>query len=81
MNSRASPRSPASRGRSVLRRPKPTIRFSPRGIRYVADGYDMDFIRDNLERDRDNFLMHLDEGGKIYRAIAIARRPSAWSAR
>jgi chemotaxis protein MotA len=43
--------------------------FLAKGIRYVADGYDMDFIRDNLERDRDNFLMHLDEGGKIYRAI------------
>src|SRR3978361_1549744 len=40
-----------------------------KGIRYVADGYDLEFIRDNLERDRDNFLMHLDEGGKIYRAI------------
>jgi chemotaxis protein MotA len=35
----------------------------------VADGYDVDFIRDNLERDRDNFLTHLDEGQKIYRAI------------
>jgi len=43
--------------------------FLAKGIRYVADGYDMDFIRDNLERDRDNFLMHLDEGSKIYRAI------------
>jgi chemotaxis protein MotA len=43
--------------------------FLATGIRYVADGYDMDFIRDNLERDRDNFLMHLDEGSKIYRAI------------
>ena len=43
--------------------------FLAKGIRYVADGYDLDFIRDNLERDRDNFLMHLDEGGKIYRAI------------
>jgi chemotaxis protein MotA len=35
----------------------------------VADGYDATFIRDNLERDRDNFLMHLDEGQKIYRSI------------
>src|SRR4029077_5000508 len=30
--------------------------FLAKGIRFVADGYDMDFIRDNLERDRDNFL-------------------------
>src|SRR6201994_489040 len=38
-------------------------------MRFVADGYDVSFIRDNLERDRDNFLTHLDEGQKIYRAI------------
>jgi len=43
--------------------------FLAKGIRFVADGYDTDFIRDNLERDRDNFLTHLDEGQKIYRAI------------
>ena len=43
--------------------------FLAKGVRYVADGYDLNFIRDNLERDRDNFLMHLDEGQKIYRAI------------
>ncbi|MBK5962269.1 flagellar motor protein PomA [Rhodoplanes elegans] len=43
--------------------------FLAKGIRLVADGYDVDFIRDNLERDRDNFLTHLDEGQKIYRAI------------
>ncbi len=43
--------------------------FLAKGVRFVADGYDTDFIRDNLERDRDNFLTHLDEGQKIYRAI------------
>ncbi len=43
--------------------------FLAKGVRYVADGYDADFIRDNLERDRDNFLMHLNEGSKVYRAI------------
>jgi chemotaxis protein MotA len=43
--------------------------FLAKGIRYVADGYEVAFIRDNLERDRDNFLTHLDEGQKIYRAI------------
>ena len=43
--------------------------FLAKGIRFVADGYDGDFIRDNLERDRDNFLSHLDEGQKIYRAV------------
>jgi chemotaxis protein MotA len=43
--------------------------FLASGMRFVADGYDVNFIRDNLERDRDNFLTHLDEGQKIYRAI------------
>ena len=43
--------------------------FLAKGIRFVADGYDTSFIRDNLERDRDNFLTHLDEGQKIYRAV------------
>ncbi len=43
--------------------------FLAKGVRYVADGYDADFIRDNLERDRDNFLTHLNEGSKVYRAI------------
>ena len=44
-------------------------KFLAKGIRFVADGYETDFIRDNLERDRDNFLTHLDEGQKIYRAV------------
>jgi chemotaxis protein MotA len=39
--------------------------FLAKGIRYIADGYDNGFIRDNLERDRDNFLTQLDEGPKI----------------
>jgi chemotaxis protein MotA len=43
--------------------------FLAKGVRLIADGYDTDFIRDNLERERDIFLTHLDEGQKIYRAI------------
>ena len=43
--------------------------FLGKGIRLVADGYEAEFIRDNLERDRDMFLTHLDEGQKIYRAV------------
>src|SRR4051795_5352337 len=56
-------------GPVVLKKVETDEPFLAKGIRYVADGYDLDFIRDNLERDRDNFLMHLDEGSKIYRAI------------
>jgi chemotaxis protein MotA len=52
-----------------LEKVMPDDAFLAKGVRFVADGYDADFIRDNLERDRDNFLTHLDEGSKIYRAI------------
>ena len=43
--------------------------FLAKGVRYVADGYDSSFIRDAMERERETFFMHLDEGQKIYRAI------------
>jgi chemotaxis protein MotA len=43
--------------------------FLATGVRYVADGYDSHFIREALERERETFLTHLDEGQKIYRAV------------
>lgn len=43
--------------------------FLAQGIRYIADGYDREFIKDALEKDRDSFLMRLDEGSKVYRSI------------
>lgn len=43
--------------------------FLAQGMRYVVDGYDVDFIKSALEQDRDTFLIHLDEGQKIYRSI------------
>src|SRR5205085_10493603 len=52
-----------------LEKMTPEDPFLAKGVRFIADGYDADFIRDNLERDRDNFLTHLDEGQKIYRAV------------
>src|SRR6516162_9929841 len=39
--------------------------FLAKGIRFIADGYDMNFIRDNLESDRDNFLTQLDKEQKF----------------
>jgi chemotaxis protein MotA len=42
--------------------------FLAQGIRYVCDGYDREFIKDTMERDRDIFLQRLDEGSKVYRA-------------
>jgi chemotaxis protein MotA len=43
--------------------------FLAQGLRYIADGYDAEFIRGAMERDRDMFLTHLDEGQKIYRSV------------
>jgi chemotaxis protein MotA len=46
--------------------------FLAQGIRFIADGYDREFIRDTMERDRDNFLMRLEEGAKIFQAMGDA---------
>jgi chemotaxis protein MotA len=42
--------------------------FLAQGLRYIADGYDRDFIRETLEKDRDNLLQRLEEGQKVYRS-------------
>jgi chemotaxis protein MotA len=42
--------------------------FLAQGVRYLVDGYDREFIRDTMEKDRDIFLQRLDEGSKVYRA-------------
>jgi chemotaxis protein MotA len=43
--------------------------FLAQGLRYIADGYDKEFIRETLEKDRDIFLQHLEEASKVYKAI------------
>lgn len=43
--------------------------YLARGVRYITDGYDPQFIRDSLERERDLLLMRLSEGEKIFRSI------------
>jgi chemotaxis protein MotA len=42
--------------------------FMAQGVRYLVDGYDKEFIRETMEKDRDIFLQRLDEGSKVYRA-------------
>ncbi len=42
--------------------------FLAQGIRYLVDGYEKDFIREAMEKDRDMLLQRLDEGSKVYRA-------------
>ncbi len=43
--------------------------FLAQGLRYIADGYDKEFIRETLEKDRDIFLQNLEEASKVYKAI------------
>ena len=61
----------ASRGRPAWSGSSLHHAFLAKGVRLLArTATTRTFIRDNLERDRDNFpSTHLDEGQKIYRAI------------
>lgn len=43
-----------------------------KGTQMVADGYDLELIREMLERERDLYLERLDEGAKIYKALGDA---------
>lgn len=40
-----------------------------KGVQYIADGYEMDFIRETMERERDLFLDRLREGRKVFKAL------------
>ena len=46
--------------------------FLKQSLRFLADGYDAEFMRRTLEQDRDTFFQHLDEGQKVYRSIGDA---------
>jgi chemotaxis protein MotA len=43
-----------------------------RGMRYIADGYDAEFINDSISKDRDNMLQRLSEGQRVFKAIGDA---------
>lgn len=43
--------------------------FLKKGIQYISDGYDEDYIRDNLERERDQNLTRIAEGQRFYKAL------------
>ena len=46
--------------------------FLGQGLRFVADGYDREFVRETLEKETDNFLERLGAGLKVYRAMGDA---------
>jgi len=46
--------------------------FLSKGIQYIADGYDAEFIKDTMERERDLNLERLEEGARVYKAFGDA---------
>ncbi|MCB1477774.1 MAG: MotA/TolQ/ExbB proton channel family protein [Rhodobiaceae bacterium] len=46
--------------------------FLAKGVQYIADGYDHEFIRESLERERDLMLERLEDGQRIFKAIGDA---------
>lgn len=40
-----------------------------KGIQYIADGYEGDFIRESMERERDLYLERLSEGKRVFKAL------------
>lgn len=46
--------------------------FLAKGIRMIADGYEADFIRETLERERDLHATRLEDGVKVYKSIGDA---------
>lgn len=52
-----------------LDKANPHDAFLAKGVRYVADGFDENFIRDTLERERDLNLHRLEMAAKVFRGI------------
>jgi chemotaxis protein MotA len=46
--------------------------FLSKGIQYIADGYNAEFIRETMERERDLNLDRLEEGARVYKAYGDA---------
>ncbi len=40
-----------------------------RGVQYIADGYETDFIRESMERERDLYLERLAEGKRVFKGL------------
>ena len=40
-----------------------------KGVQYIADGYDPEFIRESMERERDLYLERLEEGQRVFKAL------------
>lgn len=40
-----------------------------KGVQYIADGYELDFIKEAMERERDLELTRLSEGKRVFKAL------------
>ncbi len=40
-----------------------------KGVQYIADGYELDFIKETMERERDLYLERLQVGRKVFKAL------------
>jgi chemotaxis protein MotA len=40
-----------------------------KGVQYIADGYELEFIRESMERERDLQLSRLAEGKRVFKAL------------
>lgn len=46
--------------------------FLSKGTQYVADGYDANFMRETMEKERDLYLERLDEAQRMYKMLGDA---------
>lgn len=49
-----------------------TDEFLSKGTQYVADGYDPEFMRETMEKERDLYLERLDEAQRFYKMLGDA---------
>lgn len=40
-----------------------------KGVQYIADGYELEFIKESMERERDLQLTRLSEGRRVFKAL------------
>ena len=43
-----------------------------KGVQYIADGYEADFIKENMEREAELGLQRLEEGQRVFKALGDA---------
>lgn len=46
--------------------------FLKKGTQYVADGYDEDFMRETMEKERDLYIERLEEAQRVYKMLGDA---------